>query len=313
MLELNLSRVMLGTAQWGMSYGIANRHGLPSYEEVREMLAVAHDNGVNCLDTAPSYGESEEVIGRALAELKLAGRMIVVTKVRHLPDPALSERAVDELVQQSVEASLRKLRLGALSVCLLHREQDFRYIDSLLKLKEKGLALHVGCSVTDPLPSRAILDSGLVEAIQVPTNLLDHRFVRDGLCQRAHLRGVALFARSVYLQGLLLMADSKVPPGLAAVLPVKRTLESLAAECGMRLGEFALRYALSLDGIKSVVVGAETPGQLRQNLAYAARGPLDSDVMSRVDQVVPALPDLLLKPGLWPVIADHAVNQDVRI
>src|SRR5688500_11633023 len=167
--DLNLSRLMVGCAQFGMPYGIANRRGRPDYEEVREILACAFDGGVNCLDTAAAYGESEAVIGRALYELKLGGRMVVVTKLRHLP-AMLSGRAIEAFVQRSVEDSLRRLRLESLALCLLHREEDFRGVEALLKLKEKGLVRHIGCSVTNPGPARRILDSGAVEAIQMPTN-----------------------------------------------------------------------------------------------------------------------------------------------
>ncbi|NCC93899.1 MAG: hypothetical protein EOM10_11550, partial [Opitutae bacterium] len=80
--DYHLSRLMLGTVQFGLSYGIANRQGRPSYAVVRDILACAFEGGVNCLDTAAAYGESEELIGRALRELGLADRVIVVTKVR---------------------------------------------------------------------------------------------------------------------------------------------------------------------------------------------------------------------------------------
>ncbi len=83
--EWHLSRLMLGTVQFGMPYGVANRTGQPDAARVREILTVAADGGVNCLDTAALYGSSEETLGRALAELGLAGKMTVVTKTVALP------------------------------------------------------------------------------------------------------------------------------------------------------------------------------------------------------------------------------------
>ncbi len=306
--DLNPSRLTLGTAQFGMAYGIANRHGRPSYEEVREILACAFEAGVNCLDTAAAYEGSEEVIGRALRELNIAGRMVVVTKIRHLPAMSLSVRAADAFVQRSVEDSLRRLRLETLALCLLHREEDFRGVEALLKLKQKGLVRHIGCSVVDPEATRAILDPGRVEAVQIPANLLDHRFVRSGVCRQAESAGVALIVRSIYLQGLILMPESDVPPELSEAIPTRRALQKLASESGMIIAELALRFALGLNGLTSAIVGAETVGQVRQNLNYFARGPLDSGLMKIISESVPNLPDSILKPSLWP----RTVNQPQR-
>src|SRR5690349_2612636 len=82
---LELSQLMLGTVQFGMAYGIANKSGQPAYEEARDILAAAYEGGVNCLDTAASYGNSEATIGRALQELGLREQFAVVTKVPPVP------------------------------------------------------------------------------------------------------------------------------------------------------------------------------------------------------------------------------------
>ena len=152
--EYQLSRLMLGTAQFGMPYGIANITGRPSYETVRDILACAYEGGVNCLDTAASYGESEEIIGKALAELGIADRIIVITKVCHMKNQYLSRQGADNVVLKSVTRSLKRLRLDALPFCIFHNEYNFRYMDSLIKLKDKGLVRHVGVSVSTQLISK---------------------------------------------------------------------------------------------------------------------------------------------------------------
>jgi aryl-alcohol dehydrogenase-like predicted oxidoreductase len=307
--DLKLSPLMLGAAQFGMPYGIANRHGQPTYEEVRDIIAAAFEGGVNCLDTAASYGDSEEVIGRALRELRPAGSMVVVTKVRHLPAAVLAGRAAEMVVQRSVEDSLRRLRLEEVPLCLFHREEDFRCVEALLKLKQKGLVRHIGCSVSDPEPTSAIISSGAVDAVQIPANLLDQRFAREGICQLARGAGAAVFARSVYLQGLLLMPESVVPPELAEAVPVLRSLQKIAAEAGMTIAELALRFVMGLDGVTCALVGVDTIGQLRQNLSYAGRGPLDSGLMKTISESVSDLPDSVLKPGLWPRPENQPMQQ----
>ena len=85
--EFDLSMLTLGTVQFGLPYGIANTHGQPAYETARDIIACAVEGGVNVLDTAVSYGESEAVVGRALAELGIADRVLVVSKIPAMGRP----------------------------------------------------------------------------------------------------------------------------------------------------------------------------------------------------------------------------------
>jgi aryl-alcohol dehydrogenase-like predicted oxidoreductase len=297
--DLALSPLMLGTVQLGMDYGIANRSGQPSYETAREIIACAYEGGVTCVDTAASYGSSEEVLGRALAELGIAGKMVVATKVRPLEDPSLSDRAATEKIEASVTDSLRALRLDALPICLFHREEDFRYAECLLRLKERGLVRHIGASVMTPEAAASIIGSGVAEAVQLPTSLLDQRYIRRGVFADAREHGTALFVRSIYLQGLLLMPEQDVPPQFAEVIPVRRTLAGLAERAGMTCAELAARFVFALDGMTCAVVGVETVAQIRQNLVLFGKGPLDSALVQAVGDAVPTLPDRVLMPNQW--------------
>jgi aryl-alcohol dehydrogenase-like predicted oxidoreductase len=296
---MKLSRLMVGTVQFGLNYGIANKTGQPSYKEVCDILSCAYAGGVNCLDTARAYGTSEDVIGQALAELGLAGKVTVVTKIAHV-DEGLAPSEVDRRIEDSVTQSLKRLRLDALPLCLFHHEENFSYVESLLKLKERGLVRHVGSSVMTPQMTKTIVNSGQAEAVQVPTSVLDRRYVRAGVFHDCRQKALGLFVRSIYLQGLVLMADSEIMPGIAAVVPVLQRLRALAAEAGMGLAELAVRYVLGLEGVTCGVVGVETVDQMRQNVAIFERGPLDAGMMKAVIAAVPDLPDSILMPNKWP-------------
>ncbi len=298
--DRDLSALMLGTAQFGLRYGIANRTGQPSPAEVTRILAAAVEGGVNALDTAAVYGTSEEVLGGALAELGLRDSLVIETKVTQMADEGIGSKEADAIVEKSVTASLRKLRLGQVPLCLFHLETNWlRYSESLLKMKEKGLVKHVGSSVNFPGPARQILQSGRAEAVQMPTSVLDHRFLGQGLPDLAASRGAALFARSIYLQGLLLMPEKDMLAEHASVLPVRRALQGIADEAGMGLAELAVRYVLSIRGITCLVVGVDTVEQMRENVALFDRGPLPDEVRRRVEAAVPELPDSILYPGNW--------------
>lgn len=297
--DLAFSRLMLGTVQFGMSYGIANRQGQPTYEEARAILACAYEGGVNCLDTAASYGTSEEVIGRALEELGLKDHIIVVTKLRHLRHKELTQQEAEAEIEDSVLCSLRRLRQETLPVVLFHDVEDLRYIEALLKQKEKGRVRFIGFSLSSAQAALEIIASGYAEAVQIPTNLLDYRFTRRGVFREAKKRSVVVFVRSVYLQGLLLMPEENIPALLRGVIPARRKLQQLADEAGISLAELAVRYVLGIEGVTSALVGVETLEQMQQNLAYFAKGPLDTNFMQVISEAVPDLPETIINPTLW--------------
>lgn len=291
---------MLGTCQFGVPYGIANRSGQPSYETARSIIAAAYEGGINCFDTAAAYGTSEEVLGRIIGELGLADKVTVVTKGVRLLDELLPEKDAEKIITETALRSLERLRLKVLPVYLFHTEEHFRHIKALLKLKEKGLVRRVGVSVMTPDACLRIITSGLAEAVQVPTSVFDRRYIRAGVFSEAKKRGVAVFVRSVYLQGLIFLPDAETPPELSAVIPVRRRIQSVANEAGINLAELAVRYVFSIPGATSVLVGVESLEQMRQNLTLLSKGPLDAALVKAVDKEVPDLPDNILMPNKWP-------------
>ncbi len=297
---LTISRLTLGTVQFGLHYGIANKSGQPSYETARDIIACAYEAGVNCLDTAAAYGTSEEVIGKALTELGIADKVIIATKIHHL-EPGLSVSEADAAVEQCITTSRRRLRLEVLPICMFHIESNFlEYAESLAKMKERGLIKHVGSSTMTPEATLKIAGSGVAEAVQIPTSILDRRFVASGLLDRAADRSVAVFVRSIYLQGLLLMPEQDIHPQLADVIPVRRNLSALAHNSGISLTELAIRYLLGIPGITSLVVGVDTVDQMGENAALFAKGPLAPDLQLAVTQTVPDLPEAIIAPTMWP-------------
>lgn len=300
----HVSRLMLGTVQFGLPYGVANRTGQPDYDEVKAIVAAALDGGVNAFDTAAAYGTSEDVLGRVLHELGIADRVVVITKVRPLTPAEMADpEAAGRAIEQSVAESRRRLRLDCLPAVLFHREPDGVHLPVLARLKARGWLRHAGVSCDQvPGPAAEFVTGGLADALQLPGNVLDRRHQRSGVFRAAAARGVALFIRSVYLQGLLVMPEEAIPPTLSEVVPVRRRLAGIAGEAGLTLPELALRYMLSLEGVTSVLTGVETVAQIRENLALFSRGPLSPDVFAAVDTVAVDLPGPILTPSLWPTL-----------
>lgn len=303
--ELPYSRLMLGTVQFGMPYGVANRTGQPSYRDVVEMIATAVEGGVNCFDTAAAYGESEAVLGRAIRELGIADEVTIVTKV--MPVEIGDEHApgiVERSISASIDESRSRLGRDCLDLVLFHRESDADYFHVLEDLKTAGKLKAYGVSCDNLAgPSLQFADNPLVSALQVPANIVDRRHQQSGIFPFAQQRHVSIFVRSVYLQGLLLMPEASVPTGLGAVLAVRKELTALAQQAGIQFGELCVRYMLSQQGVTSVIVGVETLDQVRSNVELFAKGPLPDDLFQRVNAVNFELPDDVITPSRWPQLS----------
>ena len=163
--------------------------------------------------------------------------------------------------------------------------------------------LHVGVSVSEnPV---AVLEKAMrlegLSVVQVALNVFDTQLVRSGILAELQRRGIAVFARSAFLKGLIALAEERVPAAMAAVLPAKRRLRARAAARGRDILEFALQYPLSLPPVDCVLVGCETLAQLEQNLAWASAPRLTDDDLAAVADLATDLPAWITKPWLWPV------------
>ena len=276
------SKLMLGTVQFGMNYGVANTSGKPPFDTVKAILKAAYEGGVTALDTAPEYGDSEEVIGRALADLGLSGRFKIVTKIPKLPAGCDAER----FIADSLRSSLRKLGVDRLAAALFHAEEDAICLDVLKSMAKRGYIDMAGVS----LNTLAHRDDGEnADCLQVPASLLDRRFDRCFGRKDRHV-----FVRGAYLQGMLLMPETGV--FVTEVRDRRRELEKLRVP----MAELALRYLFAKPEPKSVLTGVETLEQLRENIRIAALPPLEKSDLAAVDAIAfPELPEMCVSPFFW--------------
>lgn len=290
--SMERSRLVLGTVQFGQTYGIANVHGKPSFETVCEIVKTAYEGGIRTLDTAAAYGDSEIVLGRALTRLGLRDKLSVVSKIPPIEGETDAQAAA--FIADTITASLKRLGVDRLSACLLHRETDIRFLPLLEDRVGRGLIGEAGVSLDT---ARYLREGAAARCVQVPCNILDRRF--DSLWPLTMAHGTRVFTRSVYLQGLMLMPENAIPPNLSAVVPVRRALATLAIEAGLSLAELCMRFVLSNPAISGVLVGVDTAEQLRENLRAAAAGSLPNDLLAHVNAAVPAFPEAIVRPALW--------------
>ena len=295
------SLLVLGTAQLGGSYGIANRSGIPSQEAAVAMVEAALEGGIDTFDTASGYGASEEVLGRALATLGVAEHVHVVTKVLPMAPEVLADAGLARAaIEASLDRSRERLRLATLPTVLFHREEDAVHLPALAELRYAGWCEHIGVSVSNFAgPAAGFARTPGVDALQVPLNVFDRRHLEGGTLAAAQQNGVTVYVRSVFLQGLVLMPEEQIHPQLHDIIPARRAVHSLAAEAGLSPAELAVRYVLSQPGDVRLVLGAETLEQVRANVVLASSGPLPADLVAATDAVVGDLRRFLVTPNDW--------------
>jgi len=297
MTRLPLSRLMIGTAQFGLDYGVANHSGVPDFMEICAMLEEAASAGINCLDTAAGYGSSEEIIGRALTETGLKDFFFVVTKVGEKIPARLSLTEARKSICESVENSLRRLQADSLPLVMLHRDGNPAHLEALMSCRERGLIERCGVSLMHPDNSQHFLSDPALDAIQVPASVIDNRF-RE-IISTAHARSVLTFSRSTYLQGLLLMDDASTPAHLRPITPDREFFCRMARELSLSLPALLLQAMLSRSELDSLVVGIETRKQLQENIAILQSPPLPAEILEKIDSFAPSVPDWLMDPAQW--------------
>lgn len=298
-------RLALGSAQWGMPYGIANRDGQPATGEVAAMLARAREAGLHTIDTARAYGDSEQLIG-SLAPPDQGWR--VVTKLApdvHRDGLGLGE--VLEAVASSLAESRRALGREQLPVLLLHRFAHRHACGGriwrwLLAEREEGRIGSLGVSAATPEEAWAALEDPDVETLQVATSLLDLRLHRQGFFARARELGRTVYVRSVFLQGLAHLGAQQIPAALDGLRESMERIETTARELGVAPRALYLAFVRELPGVHPVV-GCETEAQLTQLLADWSSETVEGATLMRLVETLPAHDETLVDPSRWPPIA----------
>lgn len=300
--------LVLGTAQLGMAYGIANRAGMPGPEAASALVHHALSLGVTCFDTARAYGESEARLGRALWGHGDARVFTKLSPLNELDENAPAE-LVAEAVSKSVSASADALCRGRLDGLMLHRARHLHAWGGVVWQTLKRLcadhrirALGVSVQNTDEL--RLALSFRDVRHIQMPLNVLDWRWRDPALFARFALRpDVTIHVRSALLQGLLASPVSQIWPPIPG-LDTMRLLDALTAlsETLGRAGlaDLCFAYVRGKPFVDGIVVGVDTMAQLDANAALFARPALDADECAFVERFLPRLPEKLLNPAQWP-------------
>ena len=288
-------KISLGSAQFGLDYGIYNLRGKTTKTEVSKILQFASEGGISMIDTATSYGNSESILGETITN----DDWKIVTKTPGFAGDYINEIHVNQL-RESFDQSLSSLRKENIYGLLLHSCNDllkpggeliFREME---RLREIGVVNKIGVSVYNSNQIKLVLDKFNIDLIQLPINIFDQHIFINGWLEELKNNNIEIHVRSVFLQGLLLMSRNSMHPYFS---PIKKRIEILsnsAKDLSLSRMELALGYVMSINEIDQVVVGVSTLQQLREIIDAASVRVNTSDFLDlSIDDVA------FINPSNW--------------
>lgn len=271
-MHSGLTKIGLGSVQFGFDYGISNLEGKVPCEQVKRILDAAAESGIRVIDTASLYGDSESILGRFLRE---GHAFNIVTKTPQYNKPQLT-RDDARLLERTFQESLVKLKQPSLYGLLIHNADDLLaengilLWESLADIKSKGMVKNIGVSVYSARQIDAILEKFPIDLIQLPVNVLDQRLIRSGHLKKLKRKGVEIHARSVFLQGLLLMDPAKLHDYFGSVREHLKYYHQWIGSKGLSPVKSALAFVLNLKEVDKVIIGVENSMQLREIINESA-------------------------------------------
>lgn len=287
-----MSRLSLGTVQFGLKYGIANQSGRIKLEEVKKILQVAKNANIDLIDTAISYGDTEKIIGDSgIKDFKF------VSKLPALPK---HEADIESWVEKNVQFSIKRLGIKSLYGLLIHKSENLlensgkKLIQALNRMKLAGLVKKIGISIYDPSECEKIFNLTRIDIVQAPLNIMDRRLVDSGWLSKLHSEKVEIHIRSVFLQGLLLMSRNLIPDYFNQWSGIWDQWSSELKKNNLNPLEVCLSYPFSLPEIDRIIVGVDSAYQLN-DIIYKSKSQLpeiDWSFMISSDQK-------LINPSNW--------------
>ena len=258
----------IGTAQFGFDYGISNEKGKTPLSEIISILKIASESGINFIDTASAYGESEEALGRALPERH---SFKIITKTEPLASNTITVDS-GEKIKSNFYRSLEKMKQEKIYALLLHHGDELFLSggsilwDAMVDLKGEGLVEKIGASVYDPIETKTLIEQFALDIAQLPLSAFDRRMQSSGMLSELNRRGVEIHARSIFLQGLMFMAPGSLNDYFA---PIKGLIQGYRDYCdsfGISAMDGAIAYIKSVKEVECAVVGLNDSSQLLENL-----------------------------------------------
>ena len=287
-----MNKIILGTVQFGLKYGINNDIGKPNFNQVKSIMDYAFENNVNFLDTAEAYGNSHEIIGKYHSSS--INKFKVITKY----SPKRTD--LPQKISDRIFHNLSVLDIDDLYCYMFHSYKDFNeyyriFKPELIELKRLGKIKKIGVSLHYNKNINKLIKLKEIDLIQMPFNLLDNNKKRKEILSQAKSIGLEIHARSIFLQGLF-FKDLNVIEGKPLILKKYLTkIENLIEK--NQINNLALNYVYSNQNIDGVLFGVDSLNQLKKNISC-----INSDeffnIFNKIDSIN-VEEENLLDPSNW--------------
>ncbi len=285
----HIKKIILGTVQFGLDYGINNLTGKTSINEVKDILDYARSVGVDTLDTAAGYGDAEERIGDY-----------------HISNPPFHIITKFDKVsgigwEESIQISLAKLRVPIAETVMFHSfrsydQSKFDLPDIIAKGKGKYFN-HLGVSVYTNQELEELIHEENIQIVQLPFNLLDNESLRGNILRRLKEKGKMIYVRSVFLQGLFYKDPERLPDNLIPLKPYLHEIHHIADKEYVDISVLALQYVHSRTYIDGIIIGVDNKIQLEKNIQALGQS-LDLGIFERINAIKVNQSELL-NPSKW--------------
>jgi len=299
----------LGSVQFGIDYGITNANGMVSEKEATSIIRHAIIEGVQYIDTAAAYGDSERVIGKSLTG-GWSNRVKLITKLAPFDRQDLADvegKCLSFMVKNSFLQSCVNLKVNHIDTFMLHRADHLKYaqiLNELMKLRNEGAISNIGVSVQSPQELEVVLKNKDVSVIQTPYNILDYRWdsIIDLVRREREKRSLIIHARSALLQGLLCSEDAskwlqaRIKNSTEIVDWLKSKFKQYQK---MSVSDLCIGYVNSQDWIDSVVIGVESEKNLFSNLQSISMPLMPREALDELATSRPHVEAESLNPSNW--------------
>ncbi|NQT06220.1 MAG: aldo/keto reductase [Candidatus Omnitrophica bacterium] len=263
MKDVITKKLCLGTAQFGFDYGIANVNGKIARNEVFQILEFAHNSGIDTLDTAHSYGESEKTIGDFISGSGLSFN--IISKLPQLGDNGIA--GIESICLETLD----RLRRNKIYGYLVHKSSDIAAYkeglwSALESMKEKGVIEKIGFSINRVEDLNYLLDNRIsFDIIQIPYNLFDQRFKEK--MPKLKEKGIEVHTRSIFLQGLFFIDMDAIEKNFQPAMDSMEKLRNISRESRIPIQALCICFAMLNSSIDKVIIGVDSLEQLKENIA----------------------------------------------
>ncbi len=283
-----INKLIIGTAQLGLNYGINNISGKPRVSQSLDIINNAKNNRIYYFDTAPAYGNSENILGNF-------NDINVFTKISKIDNIDFTEENVIKLI----EKSLKNLNCTSIYCIYLHSFENYTK-QNIEILRKIDCIKNIGVSIYTPEEAKQVLNDKLVDYLQIPFNMIDTRWITNEMLELYNNTNIKIVIRSVYLQGLLIKPENYLNKFCSINMEkhILEKIDELLNNTKFSLKELCMYYVLSQSWVDSIILGLETSEQLIENINLFNKFK-KLDINHIILSYFSDIPEILLDPRKW--------------